>query len=68
MVCWFVSSLVSCPPTLSRKFIMHLYIQGIYTILDQHRNDEIAGSMKQYMRNQFDFFGIRAEERRGVSK
>ncbi len=43
---------------------MHLYTQGIYKILNEHRNEENALPMKKYMRNQFDFFGIKAAERR----
>ncbi len=43
---------------------MHSYIKGIYKILNEHRNEENALPMKKYMRNQFDFFGIKAAERR----
>ncbi len=43
---------------------MHSYIKGIYKILNEHRNAENAIPMKKYMRNQFDYFGIKAAERR----
>lgn len=36
--------------------------------MDRHRNEENASPMKKYMRNQFDFFGIKSAERRSLCK
>ena len=44
------------------------YVKGLHKALYQHRNLENAVAMKQYMRNQFDFFGIKMDERRLICK
>jgi|SRR5688572_21035122 len=48
--------------------LKHSYVKGLYKVLHQHRNAENANAMKQYMRNQFDFFGIKMEARRLICK
>lgn len=47
---------------------MHPYTQGIFKKLNRYRNEENAAPMKMYMRNQFDFFGIKSDERRLLCK
>ena len=47
---------------MSKK--IYQYIDGIKALLNRHRNKSNAVLMKQYMRNQFEFFGIQAVERR----
>ncbi|HMT28480.1 MAG TPA: DNA alkylation repair protein [Bacteroidia bacterium] len=44
------------------------YTQGIYKVLKKHSNEENAIPMKKYMRNQFDFFGIKSDERRQLCR
>ncbi len=46
---------------------MHPYIKGIYKIFDANRNSSIAIPMKKYMRDKFEFFGIKSEKRRELS-
>jgi len=44
------------------------YIRQIEAIFNAHRNPEIAGQMEAYMRNQFQFLGIKAPARRELLK
>lgn len=46
---------------------MYKLTQEILTALRSASNDEEAKSMRRYMREQFDFFGVRAPERREVT-
>ncbi len=47
---------------------MQPYIKDLYKILDKKRNRENAIAMKKYMREQFDYFGIKMEARRTLCK
>ncbi|MBL0340650.1 MAG: DNA alkylation repair protein [Bacteroidetes bacterium] len=47
---------------------MHPYVTNIHNLLNKHRNDLDALPMKKYMREQFEFFGIKSEQRRDISK
>lgn len=47
---------------------MHPYTKGIYSILKKHGNKADAILMKKYMRDQFEFFGIRSVQRRELCK
>ena len=47
---------------------MHTYIKDLYKILDKKRNLENAAAMKKYMREQFDYFGIKMNDRRDLCK
>lgn len=47
---------------------MHPYIKGLYKELNKKRNPETAAPMKKYMRNQFEFFGIKSDDRRLLCK
>ena len=49
-------------------FTMHPYIKDLYKELNKKRDPEVAVPMKKYMRNQFEFFGIKSEERRLLCK
>ena len=40
------------------------YLQNLYTVFDTKRNEDNAGPMKAYMKNHFEFFGVKATERR----
>src|SRR5690554_1212022 len=42
----------------------HLYTQQVHCKLKQHANEDNAFQMKKYMREKFDFFGIKATPRR----
>lgn len=44
------------------------YVEGIRHKFAHHRNDFNAGPMKKYMRDQFEFFGIKSVLRRELSK
>ena len=44
------------------------YVEGIRHKFLQHRNSNNAIPMKKYMRDQFEFFGIKADLRRELSK
>jgi len=46
-----------------RKRMGHEYSDKIVTLLKQHQNSENREAMEAYMRNQFQFFGIRTPER-----
>ncbi|NNK88100.1 MAG: DNA alkylation repair protein [Flavobacteriaceae bacterium] len=43
-----------------------MFIEDLIKAFDLHRNAENAFHMKAYMRNKFDFFGIKATERRRI--
>jgi len=45
---------------------MHPYIKGLKKILHENRNDAVAIPMKQYMRNQFEYFGLKTPQRRAL--
>ena len=47
---------------------MHIYIKELYKILDKRRNRDNAAAMKKYMREQFDYFGIKMNDRRDLCK
>ncbi len=47
---------------------MQNYIKKIKNDLERKRNSEYAKKMEQYMRDQFKFLGIKADERRKVTK
>ena len=47
---------------------MHPYTKGIYLILKKRGNKADAILMKKYMRDQFEFFGIRSVQRRELCK
>jgi len=47
---------------------MHPYIKGIQKKLYAERHPENAIAMKQYMRNQFEFFGLKSDDRRTLFK
>jgi 3-methyladenine DNA glycosylase AlkD len=47
---------------------MHPYIKGITALFQQHANAARARSSKEYLRNQFNFFGIITPLRRQVDK
>lgn len=45
---------------------MHPYLLPPRTLFEQHANPENAAPMRKYMREQFDFFGIKTPERRRI--
>ncbi|MGB4843443.1 MAG: DNA alkylation repair protein [Ferruginibacter sp.] len=47
---------------------MHVYIKPIAKHFRQNANAENAAGAKAYMRNQFDYFGIKAATRQSISK
>jgi len=47
---------------------MHHYISAIAKLFKQHANAENAAGAKAYMRNQFEFFGLKAATRQSISK
>ncbi len=47
---------------------MHPYIRGLHKELSKVRNPEAAESMENYMRNQFEFFGLKSDDRRRLCK
>src|SRR6188508_1282112 len=50
------------------KNIMHLYLKNLQKELLKHGNPENAVPMKKYMRDQFEFFGLKSDDRREVFK
>ncbi|HLO10693.1 MAG TPA: DNA alkylation repair protein [Pseudoneobacillus sp.] len=47
---------------------MNTYVKELRQLLLEHRNEEDAKHMEQYMRNQFDFIGIRAPAMKALFK
>lgn len=47
---------------------MHHYIQPIAELFEEYADKEYAIGAKAYMRNQFEFFGLKAALRRTISK
>lgn len=47
---------------------MHPYIVPLKTLFEKHANPTQAAPMKKYMRDQFEFLGIKTPERRGLQK
>ncbi len=62
-----VSPLTDCE-SLNTFPTMHPYIKGLYKELHKKRNPEYAEPMKKYMRNQFEFFGLKSDDRRTLCK
>ncbi|NQU35659.1 MAG: DNA alkylation repair protein [Bacteroidetes bacterium] len=44
------------------------YLLPLVESFEKNANPEIAVQMKQYMRNQFDFYGIKSPERKEIYK
>jgi 3-methyladenine DNA glycosylase AlkD len=44
------------------------YAEGLKIIFQEHKNKEEAVKLSKYMRNQFDYFGLRAPQSRGLVK
>ncbi len=44
------------------------YYERIKMIFEEHSNEQDARAMKAYMRNQFEFYGIRSPQRRALQK
>lgn len=42
--------------------------EEIITLFDRHANEHIAVGQKAYMKNKFEFFGIKAPERRSIQR
>ncbi|MBI2731056.1 MAG: DNA alkylation repair protein [Sphingobacteriales bacterium] len=47
---------------------MHTYTQGLITLYKKHGNKEQAEGAKAYMRNQFEYFGLKATDWRNLFK
>lgn len=47
---------------------MKEYSKDLLSMLDKHRNESNAVAMEAYMRNQFQFYGIKAAERKSLSR
>ncbi|MFZ0545545.1 MAG: DNA alkylation repair protein [Candidatus Promineifilaceae bacterium] len=47
---------------------MHAYLIPLTEIFQQHADPETAEPMKQYMRNKFEFLGIKSPQRRALQK
>ncbi|HRQ22681.1 MAG TPA: DNA alkylation repair protein [Anaerolineales bacterium] len=47
---------------------MHAYVRSIKSLYDQHANPDEAVPMKKYMRNQFEFLGIKTPVRSALMK
>ena len=47
---------------------MHPYLQQLIELFEQNANPETAAPMKKYMRNQFEFLGIKTPQRRELVK
>jgi len=47
---------------------MHAYVRSIKSLYDQHANPAEAVPMKKYMRNQFEFLGIKTPVRTALMK
>jgi 3-methyladenine DNA glycosylase AlkD len=52
--------------SLGGKTMADIYIRQLVEWMNQHRNEENAKAMKKYMRDQFDFLGIRAPQRNAL--
>jgi 3-methyladenine DNA glycosylase AlkD len=50
------------------KSFMHKYIEPLAKLLKQHENAESAVAMKSYMKNRFEFFGIKSQHRNELFK
>ena len=44
------------------------YVNKVKTVFEENKDDEKAVDMKKYMRDQFEFYGIQATERRKISR
>ncbi|MDM8534965.1 DNA alkylation repair protein [Clostridiaceae bacterium HSG29] len=51
-----------------KKYNNEKYLNELADCFKTKENDEIAKQMKKYMRNQFDFHGIKTTERRKITK
>lgn len=47
---------------------MHPYVSSLKRLLEQHANPDQAGSMKKYMRDQFEYLGIKSPQLRELMK
>jgi len=47
---------------------MHPYIKNLQKELHKHRHPENAVQMKKYMRDQFEYFGLKSDDRRAICK
>lgn len=47
---------------------MHPYLMPLASLFQENSNDDIAFYMKKYMKGQYDYFGIKAPERRELKK
>lgn len=47
---------------------MHTFIQTLQTEFEENANAKIALEQKAYMRNQFDYYGIKTPKRREITK
>lgn len=47
---------------------MNAYTEGLVQLFTKHHNAENALPMKQYMRNQFEFLGIKSPQREALFK
>ena len=45
-----------------------MFIKDLTNLFSKHTNAENASHMKDYMRSQFEFFGIKTKERRALLK
>lgn len=52
----------------SRKNYMNTYIQTLHLAFQEKANPEIAAGQKAYMRNQFEYFGIKSPEQKIVRR
>ena len=55
-------------PRLATLLKMHKYIKPIAALLEEYADKENAVGAKAYMRNQFEFFGLKAALRRSLIK
>ncbi|SJZ82805.1 DNA alkylation repair protein [Selenihalanaerobacter shriftii] len=53
---------------MSKGYNVNDYIEKITKAYEKQANSEYAPKMEQYMRNKFDFFGIKAQERRKATR
>jgi len=47
---------------------MHAYVASLRTLLEQHANPAQAGPMKKYMRDQFEYLGIKSPQLKTLFK
>lgn len=47
---------------------MHPYIQTLMQVFEKNANAAFAEGMINYLKNQFDFYGIKTPKRRGLLK